>query len=65
MRHGAMAVSRITHFGIPEKNAALVLRAEGEAYRWFEVRNDAVSKLAFRIEDVERHLEVLLNDRIR
>ncbi len=65
MRLGAMAVARIKHFGIPERNAELVLRPNGDAHSWFETRNDAVSKLPFRPEDVVRHLDIFLRDRVR
>jgi hypothetical protein len=65
MRFGAMAVARIRHYGIPEKNAGLVLKPHADAYSWFEVRNDAVSQQPFRPEDVRRHLDIFLNDRIR
>ncbi len=65
MRHGAMAIARITHFGIPEKNALLILKAHAGAHSWFQVRNGVVSDRPASTEDVRHHLEILLNDRVR
>jgi hypothetical protein len=65
MRLGAMAFARITHFGIPEKNAALILKREGDVHAWFEVRNDTLSKAHFELQDVQRHLDIFLDDRLR
>ena len=65
MRHGALAVARITHFGIPEKNAGLMLRPHGDAHSWFEIRNDVISKIPFKPEDVVSHLAIFLSDRVR
>ena len=65
MRFGAMAAARVSHYGIPEKNAELVLKTYGDAYSWFETRHDTVSEVPFGPENIENHLEVFLNDRIR
>lgn len=65
MRKGAMAAARIAHFGIPEKNTVLMLKPDADAYSWFELRNDSLLTVPFLPEDVERHLNIFLSDRIR
>jgi hypothetical protein len=65
MRLGAMVVARLTHYGLPEKNAVLMLKPHDDGHSWFELQNDRIAAVVFQAEDVERHVAVLLNDRIR
>lgn len=65
MRLGAMAVARLMHYGMPDKNAVLVLKRNGNEHSWFELINDKVATVAFRPQDIQRHFEIFLNDRVR
>jgi len=64
MRLGALVFARITHFGMPEKNVELALKPSDESNLWFAVRGSATSD-AFVRSDVERHLQIFLDDRVR
>lgn len=65
MRMGAMAAALLTHLGIPEKSAVLVLKPHADAHSWFEVKKNSTSDTPFEPKDVERHLGIFLSDRVR
>ncbi|MFL6468947.1 MAG: hypothetical protein ACJ72Z_13395 [Pyrinomonadaceae bacterium] len=64
MRLGALAFARITHFGMPEKGVELVLKPNNESALWITVKAGELAGL-FEQADVERHIGIFLDDRIR
>jgi hypothetical protein len=64
MRLGAMAVARLVHYGLRDKNVVLALIQHDGIHSWFEIKNDKIAD-PFVPEDVEKHVEVLLTDSVR
>ena len=57
MTGGALAVARLTHFGIREKNASLVLLREDDLPQWFSVdRSD--KKQVFDSRHLQKHFQI-------
>lgn len=57
MTGGALAVAQITHFGIREKNASLVLLREDDLPQWFSVdRSD--KKQVFDSRHLQKHFQI-------
>ena len=64
MRFGALVFARITHFGMPEKNVELILKPNDGNILWHIVRLGSPAESVDR-ESVERHVDILLDDRVR
>lgn len=64
MRLGALVFARITHFGMPEKDDELVLQYNDETTLWLVVRLGKPAD-AFGEKEVNRHIDVFLDDRLR
>lgn len=59
MRGNALAVARITHFGISKANAELhLLKFENEP-RWFTIDKKGL-KISLELEDLIRHFQIFL-----
>lgn len=59
MRGNALAVARITHFGISRANAELhLLKFENEP-RWFSINKNGI-KMSLELEDLIRHFQIFL-----
>jgi hypothetical protein len=56
MRDGALAVARITHFGMAKSNADLILARPGETPKWFSMP-DEITRLYFRSADIAGHFQ--------
>jgi hypothetical protein len=61
MRDGALAIARITHFGLAKSNADLILARPGEVPKWFSMP-DEYTRRNFRVEDIAAHFRVFLGD---
>jgi hypothetical protein len=59
MRGNALAVARISHFGLPGDGAELKLIKFDDSFRWFRT-NGAGIKISFEIEDLIGHFRLLL-----
>jgi len=59
MRDGALAIARITHFGMAKSNADLILARPGEAPKWFSMP-DEQTRLYFRLDDIAGHFRTFL-----
>lgn len=57
MRGGALAVARITHFGLAQSNAELMLMRLGEAPQWFTVLSEN-ERGEFGSEDLRDHFRI-------
>ena len=64
MRFGALVFARITHFGLPEKNVELILKPNDGNILWQIVRFGSPAEPIER-ESVERHVDILIDDRVR
>lgn len=64
MRFGALVFARLTHFGMPEKNDELVLKPNDGNVLWHIVQQGSVAA-SFEADQIGRHIEILLNDRVR
>jgi hypothetical protein len=60
MRGGALAMARLSHFGLKEHNTELALRKTEELPEWFELRIDGSSEI-FGAESVKRHFGLLVD----
>lgn len=59
MRGNALAVARISHFGIAKENAELHLLKFEDRPQWFTVARNG-SRVSFEIEDLVRHFQIFL-----
>jgi len=59
MRGNALAIARITHFGIPRENAELHLLKYENRPQWFAVTKLGL-RVSFEITDLIRHLQIFL-----
>jgi hypothetical protein len=59
MRGNALAVARLTHFGVPKANAELHLLKFEDRPQWFTVTNMGL-RVSFEIEDLIRHFKIFL-----
>lgn len=59
MRAGALALARITHFGIARHNAELHLLKYEDRPQWFTVTTLGL-RVSFEIEDLIRHFQTFL-----
>jgi hypothetical protein len=59
MRAGALAVARITHFGIARENAELHLLKFDDRPQWFTVTKIGL-RVSFEITDLIRHFQIFL-----
>jgi hypothetical protein len=59
MRGSALAIARITHFGIPRENAELHLLKYEDRPQWFTVTKLGL-RVSFEITDLIRHLQIFL-----
>ena len=64
MRFGALVFARITHFGLPEKNMELILKPSDGNILWHIVRFGSPAESIER-DAVERHVNILIDDRVR
>lgn len=64
MRFGALVFARITHFGLPEKNVELILKPNDGNNLWHIVRFGSPAE-AIERDGVERHVDILIDDRVR
>ena len=64
MRFGALVFARITHFGLSEKNVELVLKPNDSNNLWHIVKSGLPSESVGR-ESIERHVDILIDDRVR
>lgn len=59
MRGNALAVARITHFGISKANAELHLLRFEDRPRWFTISKDGM-KISFELRDLIEHFQIFL-----
>lgn len=59
MRGGALALARLTHFGLSRENEDLSLIKNGTAPDWFAVRADG-ARQPFDARDLQRHFQIFL-----
>ena len=59
MRGNALAVARLTHFGISKANAELHLLRFEDRPHWFTV-NQSGLRVSFELEDLVKHFQVFL-----
>ena len=59
MRGGALALARLTHFGMARENEDLALIKNGTAPDWFAVRAGG-SRKEFDARDLQRHFQIFL-----
>lgn len=59
LREGALALARLSHFGMPQKTALLHLLVFDERPRWFTIGRDGIRR-SFEAEDLVRHLQWLI-----
>jgi hypothetical protein len=59
MRGNALAVARITHFGMARSNAELHLLNHEDRPQWFTVGQNGI-RVSFEIEDLIRHFQTFL-----
>lgn len=59
MRGNALAVARITHFGVPRANAELHLLKYEDRPQWFTVTSLGL-RVSFEIQDLIKHLQIFL-----
>jgi len=59
MRGNALAVARVTHFGISKANAELHLLKFEDRPHWFTVTQNGL-RVSFELEDLVRHFQVFL-----
>ena len=59
MRGNALAVARISHFGIPRENAELHLLKYDDRPQWFTVTKLGL-RVSFEITDLIRHFQIFL-----
>ncbi len=59
MRGNALAVARITHFGVPRANAELHLIRHEDRPQWFTVTNIGL-RVSFEIQDLIKHFQIFL-----
>jgi hypothetical protein len=59
MRGNALAVARLTHFGIAKANAELHLLKFEDRPQWFTVTNMGL-RVSFELEDLIRHFQTFL-----
>lgn len=59
MRGNALAVARVTHFGISKANAELHLLRFEDRTHWFTVTQNGL-RVSFELEDLVRHFQVFL-----
>lgn len=59
MRGGALALARITHFGIGKHNEDLLLVKTGDTLDWFAAGQDGQRK-SFDAKDLQRHFQIFL-----
>ena len=59
MRGGALAVARITHFGIARANAELHLLNHDDRPQWFTVTTIGL-RVSFEIQDLVKHFQIFL-----
>jgi len=60
MRGGALAVARISHFGIKRHGADLALLKTGEVPAWHEIDRENVAR-PIELTDLRRHMAVLID----
>lgn len=58
LSEGALALARISHFGIPEKTALLHLLLFEERPRWFTIGRDGIRR-SFEAEDLVGHFQLV------
>jgi len=61
MRGGALAIARITHFGLPRSNADLMLTRFEDVPQWF-VMPDEDNRVSFGLNDLLGHFRVFLGN---
>jgi hypothetical protein len=59
MRDGALAIARITHFGMARSNADLILARPGEMPKWFAMPDEKTREY-FRAEHVSEHFRIFI-----
>ena len=59
MRGNALAVARITHFGISKANAELHLLRFEDRPQWFTITNIGL-RVSFEIQDLIKHFQIFL-----
>ncbi len=59
MRGNALAVARLTHFGITKANAELHLIKFEDRPRWFTVGEDSL-RISFELKDLINHFQIFL-----
>ena len=59
MRGNALAVARITHFGIPRENAELHLVRYEDRPQWFTITKLGL-RVSFEVQDMIRHFQIFL-----
>ena len=59
MRGNALAVARITHFGMARSNAELHLLRHEDRPQWFTISQNGM-RISFEIEDLIKHFQVFL-----
>lgn len=62
MRGGALAVAKITHFGMPKMNAELLLKPAAEAPGWLVIDPDGQAAAAADDAYLRRHFNVFLGE---
>jgi hypothetical protein len=60
MRGGALALGRISHFGISKHNAELALITENSLPHWFSVDKEGKREM-FDAKNLQRHFQVFLD----
>ncbi len=60
MRGGALAVGRVTHFGMSKKNAELILLKVENAPVWFAVDRDG-QRSEFHSDHLQNHFKIFLD----
>jgi hypothetical protein len=60
MRGNALAVARITHFGIAKANAELHLLKFEDRPQWFTINQDGL-RVSFELADLIKHFQVFLD----
>src|SRR2546423_661687 len=58
IRGGALAVARIGHFGLKQRNAELALRQTDDLPEWFVLANGK-KESRFQKDDLRHHFEIL------
>lgn len=62
MRGGALACSRISHFGFSKMNEELVLLKFENKPQWFSIADES-RRISFNVQSLRKHFELLLGEK--